>query len=487
MMEFGLLQVFDPLNLLLMMAGIIMGLFAGAMPGITISLGMILVLPLTFGLSPLPALSMLIGMYVAGMNGGAISAILLNIPGTPAAAATVLDGNALARRGHPERAILIACTSSFLGGLIGLFFLVIVAPLLAKVALKFGPAEIFSLILVGMILIACLSQGSALMGSISALLGFTLATVGMDPMVGTPRFTFGSVELMGGVNWLPIMIGGFALPEVLKAISYPQSEMIRSLPGLKILRSIRKVELRRIVRSILSGGLVGTGIGFLPGANAPVAVYLAYGIARRWSKNPEEFGKGASEGIAAPEAANNAVAGGAMIPLLTLGIPGDTVTAILLSAFTIQGFTPGPMFFFQHTGLIHAIYLVLLIAGILNFLTICLLSPLLARVAYVPRGIIMPVIAVVCVVGTFLIRNSFVDVYTMVGAGAAAYLMSLAGFPFVPLVLAMILGPQLETNLRLSLILSSGNPLVFFTSSISATILGFGAILLFGMLRKVKN
>lgn len=482
-MEFGLLQVFELKNLLMMWAGILIGLFTGATPGLTISLGMIVVLPLTFGLSALPALSMLIGLYQAGMSGGAISAILLNIPGTPAAAATALDGHALACRGQPERAILTACTSSFMGGLIGLFFLALVAPLLAKVALKFGPVEQFSLILVGITLIAGLSQGAMLKGSISAVLGFMLATIGMDPMVATPRLTFGSLELMRGVSWLPIMIGGFAIPEVLKGMKSVVSKTTRRIRGLQVF-SIGLVNLRRIYRSILTGGLVGTGVGFLPGANAPVAVFLAYEIVRRRSKNPQEFGKGSAEGIAAPEAANNAVAGGAMIPLLTLGIPGDTVTAILLSAFTIQGFAPGPLFFFQQTDLIYAIFLIILVVSVLNFFTICSLSSLLAWVVYIPKGIIMPIIAVFCVVGTLLIRNSFMDVYLMIGAGLMAYLMSRFGFSFIPLILAMILGPQLETNFRLSLILSGGNPLVFLTSPVSAAILVFGFLLLLRTVRK---
>lgn len=482
-MEFGLLQVFELKNLLMMWAGILIGLFTGATPGLTISLGMIVVLPLTFGLSPLPALSMLIGLYQAGMSGGAISAILLNIPGTPAAAATALDGHAMARRGQPERAILTACTSSFLGGLIGLFFLVLVAPLLAQVALKFGPVEQFSLILVGITLIAGLSQGAMLKGSVSAVLGFMLATIGMDPMVATPRLTFGSLELMRGVSWLPIMIGGFAIPEVLKGMKSIVSKTARRIRGLQVF-NIRLINLRRIYRSILLGGLVGTGVGFLPGANAPVAVFLAYEIARRRSKNPQEFGKGSAEGIAAPEAANNAVAGGAMIPLLTLGIPGDTVTAILLSAFTIQGFSPGPLFFFQHADLIYAIFLIILVVSVLNFFTICTLSSLLAWVVYIPKGIIMPIIAVFCVVGTLLIRNSFMDVYLMIGSGLMAYLMARFGFPFIPLILAMILGPQLETNFRLSLILSGGNPLVFLTSPVSAAILAFGFLLLFRTVRR---
>lgn len=486
-MEFGLLQVFELQTLLAMMAGIVLGLFTGATPGLTISMGMIIVLPLTFGLPPVTALAMLIGLYQAGMSGGAISAILLNIPGTPAATATALDGYPLACRGEPERAIQMACTSSFLGGLIGLFFLVLVAPLLAQVAIHFGPVEQFSLILVGMTLIAGLSQGAMAKGCVSAVAGLMLATIGMDPMVGTPRFTFGSLELMGGLSWLPVMIGGFAIPEVLRAIGDAGPEASRQIGALRIFKRISLADLRRAYKSILLGGLVGTGVGALPGANAPVAVFLSYDLARRRAKNPEEFGKGAVEGIAAPEAANNAVAAGAMIPLLTLGIPGDTVTAILLGAFTIQGFSPGPLFFLQHTDLIYAIFLIFLVTNVTNLFTIYLLSPVLARLAFMPKGILMPIIVVFCVIGSFLYRNNFVDVYVMVGAGLVAYVMRRYGFPFIPLILGMILGPLLERNFRLSLILSSGNPLVFLTSPISVVILAFGLFLLVTTLRRQRE
>ena len=477
-MEISLLQVFEVKNLLMMMAGILIGLFAGATPGITISLGMIVVLPLTFGLPPVHALSMLIGLYLAGMSGGAISAILLNIPGTPAAAATALDGNALARRGEPGRAILVAAGSSFAGGLIGLCALMLVAPLLARVAIKFGAVEQFSLILVGLVLIAGLSRGAFLKGCVSAVLGFMLATAGMDPMVATPRFTFGSIGLMGGLSWLPVMVGGFAIPEVLRAIKKVGPESTKPVRRLRLFRGIGIFDLRRIGKSVLLGGLVGVGVGFLPGANAPIAVFIAYETARRASRNSSEFGKGSVEGIAAPEAANSAVAGGAMIPMLTLGIPGDTVTAILLSALIIQGFTPGPLFFMQQADLIRAIFMVILVASVLNLFTIFTLSSFLAWVARIPKSIIMPVITVLCVVGTLVIRNSFIDVYVMVGAGLAAYLMARSGFPFIPLILAMILGPELERNCRLSLIMSGGNPMVFLTSPISAAILAAGVLLL---------
>jgi putative tricarboxylic transport membrane protein len=482
-MDISFLQVFDPYNLLMMLTGITIGLFTGVIPGLTISMGMIAVLPLTFGLEPLAALSLLLGLYLAGMDGGAISAILLNIPGTPAAAATALDGNALARRGEAGKAIMAACTSSFLGGMIGLLFLVLVAPLLAQVALKFGPVEQFSLILTGMTLIAGLSRGAMLKGCIAAVVGFMLATVGMDPMVATPRLTFGSLELMRGLSWLPVMIGGFAIPEILSGLRSKAPEATGRIHRQQFLNRLTLDDLRLIGRSVLLGGLIGSCVGFLPGANAPIAAFIAYEMARRKGKEPREFGNGSLEGIAAPEAANNAVAGGALVPLLTLGIPGDTVTAILLSALTMQGFSPGPLFFFQQTGLIHSIFLILFVAGILNFFTICTLSGLLARVVLIPRGIILPVIAVLCVAGSFLIRHSVFDVYLMLCAGLVSALMSRYGFPFVPLVLAMILGPQLEANFRLALVLSGGNPFVFLTSPISVGILAAGFFLLLGMLR----
>jgi putative tricarboxylic transport membrane protein len=358
---------------------------------------------------------------------------------------------------------------------------------LAQVAIQFGPIEQFSLILVGLTLIAGLSKGSMVKGCIAAVAGLMLITIGMDPMVGTPRLTFGSLELMGGLSWLPVMIGGFAIPEILQAITAPPQRQAGQTNTLKIFKRINFADMKRAYRSIVLGGLVGTGVGALPGANAPVAVFLSYELARRHGKNPEEFGKGAIEGVAAPEAANNAVAGGAMIPLLTLGIPGDTVTAILLGAFTIQGFSPGPLFFFQETNLIYVIFLIFLVSNIFNLFTIYSLSPMLAKLAFMPKGIVMPIIATFCVVGAFLYRNNFIDVYVMIGAGLVAYVMRRNGYPFIPLILGMILGPQLESNFRLSLILSKGDPSVFITSPISAVILVFGLLLLITTLRAFKR
>lgn len=476
-MEISFLSVFELKNILAMISGILLGLFTGATPGLTISTGMIVALPLTFTMPPITALSMLIGLYQSGMAGGAISAILLNIPGTPAAAATALDGYPLAKRGEPERAIQLAITASFIGGLIGLIFLSSVSPLLSKVALAFGPVEQFSLILVGMILIAGLSQGAVVKGCVAAILGLMLSTIGLDPMVATPRFSFGSLSLMGGVSWLPIMIGGFAIPEVLKGLSRTQEKVPAMKPAFRLNKHIRLSDLKRTHRSMLLGGLVGTGVGFLPGANAPVAVFLAYDLVRRKAKNVLGFGKGALEGLVAPEAANSAVAGGAMIPLLTLGIPGDTVTAILLSALTIQGFSPGPLFFFQHPDLIYAIFLIFLMSNIFNLFIVYALAPIMARIVYLHKGILMPLVMVFCVVGTLLFRNSFMDVYLMLVAGLVAYFMAIYGFPFIPLILALILGPQLETNFRLSLMVSNGNPLVFLKSPTSAALLTGGLVL----------
>lgn len=484
-MEYGLMQVFQLQNVVAMMAGILVGLIAGVIPGITISMGMIIVLPLTFTISPIAALCMLIGLYQAGMSGGAISAILLNIPGTPAATATAIDGHALARKGHAQRALQMSCIASFIGGFIGLFFLALVAPALAQVALMFGPVEQFFLILVSMTLIAGLSQGALVKGCVSALLGLMLVTIGMDPMVGTTRFTFGSLELAGGLSWLPVMIGGYAVPEILREVRMIGWQPMQKIAAFRIFAPINWADMRRSAKSILMGGLIGTGIGALPGANAPVAVFLAYDLARRRVQNPEEeFGEGAIEGVAAPEAANNAVAGGAMIPLLTLGIPGDTITAILLGALTVHGFSPGPLFFFEHGKLIYAIFLIFFVTNILQFMTVWALCSPLARLALLPKGIVLPIIAVFCVVGTLLFRNSLFDVYVMLGAGLLAYLMERYGFPFIPLVLAMILGPQLERSFRLALILSGGNPFSFVSSPIGWVILACGISLLVATLRR---
>jgi putative tricarboxylic transport membrane protein len=462
----ALFEVLQFQNIFAVMVGVIFGLFIGSTPGLTISLGMVLLLPLTFKMSAVTAVCLLLGLYASGMTGGSISAILLNIPGTPSASATAIDGYELTKKGRAGAALGTAVISSFFGGIFGLVCLSLASPFIAKFALRFGAPELFALVLLGLTLICSFGQQSIIKALISGVLGLIIMTVGLDPMMGTPRFTFGAVELQSGISFLPAMIGLFAIPQIIMGIA----GKIRVIPTYKskisgVLPKLR--EIVRLAKTMLLGSSVGTGIGAIPGAGGPIAVFLSYDYARKLSKRKDEFGKGALEGISAPEAANNAVAGGALIPMLTLGIPGDPITAILLGALIIQGLIPGPLLFVQSAQFVYSVFWAFLLANIMNlFLTLATIK-LWVGVLKVPQKILLPLILTLCVVGTFALRNTFFDTGIMLCFGLLAYFMKKYGFPVVPMLLAIILGPQLEEHLRMSLIIAQGNPLIFLQKPIS--------------------
>ena len=453
-------------NLLASMAGVLFGLFIGATPGLTISLGMVLLLPLTFTLPPVTSFCLLLGLFASGMTGGSISAILLNIPGTPSASATAIEGHAMARKGQAGQALGTAVIASFFGGMFSLGCLVLVAPTIAKVALKFGAPELFSLVFFGLTLICSFGQKSVIKGLISGVLGLIFMTVGLDIIVGLPRFTFGIVELQSGISFLPAMIGLFAIPQILEGIVIGTNVIPRyeaKITGL--LPKFR--EILRLLKYNVLGAVIGTGIGAIPGAGGPVAVFLSYDYAKKISKRKNEFGSGVLEGVAAPEAANNGVSGGAMIPMLTLGIPGDPITAILLGALMIQGLTPGPLLFQNNAQFVYSIFWAFLVANIFNlFLTLSTIR-VWVRILQIPKRILLPIIGILCVVGSYALRNSFFDTGAMLFFGLLGFLMRKFKFPIVPMLLAIVLGPALEEHLRMSLIISSGDPTVFVRHPIS--------------------
>jgi putative tricarboxylic transport membrane protein len=453
-------------NLIASMVGVLFGLFIGASPGLTISLGMVLLLPLTFTLPPVTSFCLLLGLYASGMTGGSISAILLNIPGTPSASATVFDGYAMAKKGRAGEAMGTAVIASFFGGIFSLVCLVLIAPAIAKFALRFGAPELFALVLLGLTLICGFGQKSIIKGLMSGILGLIFMTVGLDPMMGTPRFTLGYVELQAGVSFLPAMIGLFAIPQILEGmmggvqvIPKYQAKISGLLPKFK--------DMVRLLKTMVLGASIGTGIGAIPGAGGPIAVFLSYDYARRISKNREEFGRGNPEGIAAPESANNGVSGGSMIPMLTLGIPGDPISAILLSALMIQGLVPGPLLFQKNAQFVYSVFWAFLVANILNLFLALLTIKIWVRLLRVPKQILLPVIAILCIVGSYALHNTFFDTLIMLFFGLLGYFMKKFEFPIVPLLLALILGPALEEHLRMSLIISQGNPSIFITHPIS--------------------
>lgn len=472
----ALMEVLTWQNLLASFVGVVLGLIVGAIPGLTISLGMVLLLPLTFGLNSITAMALLLGLFAAGMTGGSYSAILINIPGTPSASATGLDGHPLAQAGQAGKALGVSVISSFYGGLFSLACLVLSAPLIARIALRFGAPEQFALMTLGLTLICAFAGQSMLKGLISGVLGLALTTVGQDPLMGTPRFAFGSVELQAGILFIPAMIGLFAVPQVIQGMRAGASGVIpRFRVGLtQMLPSWR--ELRALHRSMLVGSAIGTGVGAIPGTGGPIAVFLAYDAARRISRDPSAFGRGSMEGVAAPEAANNGVTGGALIPMLTLGIPGDPITAILLGALIIQGLAPGPLLFREHPQFVYGVFWALLLANLMTLAVAVLSVRWIVQVLRVPQRVLIPAIALLCIVGAYGIRNTFFDSLVMLAFGALGYVFRRYGFPVVPMIIGLVLGSELEEEFRLSLILSAGDATVFLRHPIAAGFLALTAL-----------
>lgn len=456
-------------TLWLMLVGVMAGIVIGALPGLTATMGVALLVPFTFWMPTLPALMVLLGVYVGAMYGGAIPAVLIRTPGTPAAAATSLDGYPLAQTGKAGLAIGISCITGVVGGVFSTLVLMIAAPQVARFALKFGPAEYFALAVFGLSVIASLSERSLLRGVLMGVCGLLLATIGMDPITAVPRFTFSLPPLLEGLALVPVLVGVFALGEVLYQSSLPE-------PDRSLFRNIGRVlparqDYKRITLPTLLASITGTFIGALPGVGGDVAAFVAYDQAKKVSRRPEEFGNGSVEGLAAAECANNSVTGGAMIPMLTLGIPGDAVTAVILGALLMHGVRPGPDLFEKQTHLLSTIFVGLLVANLLVLPVGLAGAKLFAQTVRAPRHYLFPLIVVLCVVGSYAINNSLFDVGVMFLFGVVGWVLRRAGFPIAPLVLGLILGRMTEENFRRALILSGGSWGIFVERPLCATLL----------------
>ncbi|AYY15446.1 C4-dicarboxylate ABC transporter permease [Actinobacteria bacterium YIM 96077] len=458
-----------------MFVGVAIGIVFGSLPGLTATLGVAVMLTFTFGMAPVPAVMLLMGVYAGGIYGGAISAILINTPGTPSSAATVLDGYALTRQGRAGEALRIATFATAFGGILSALVLLFGAPQLARVALEFGPAEFFALALFGLAVISGVSGGSLLKGLLMGILGLLISTVGLDPVGGLPRLTFGMDNLQGGVELIPALVGLFAI-----------AELMRRAPGAHL--GAQRFETAdtpfpftrafRYTRTLVKSSAIGTFIGAIPGAGPGIASFLSYNEARRSSKNKEKFGKGAREGVAASEAGNNSATSATLIPLLTLGIPGDTVTAVLLGALALQGLRPGPELFVDHADIVYAIMLGLIIIQVMLYVQGRIAARLFARVATVPPNLLIPVLIVLMFVGAYSVNNTVFDTRVMMVFGLVGYIAHRFGFPVVPMLLGIVLGPIAETGFRQALLQSGGDPGVFFTRPLSLTFITL-AVLLF--------
>lgn len=469
-----LLSVLHAEVLLLMSAGLIAGIFVGALPGLTATMGVALLVPLTYWLEPVPAMMVLLGVYVGAMYGGAIPAILIRTPGTPAAAATAFDGYPLAQQGRAGAALGMACITGVIGGVFSTLVLMFASPAVAQFALKFGPPEYFALAVFGLTIIASLSVHSLTKGLLMGIFGLLLATVGMDPITAVPRFTFGRQELLDGIPFIAVLIGVFALAEVFYQVSRNEEKQVPVAQWGRVLPTAQ--EMKQVMPATSLSCMSGTMLGALPGVGGDVAAFVAYDHAKKLSKAPERFGEGSMEGLAAAECANNSVTGGAMIPMLTMGIPGDSVTAVLLGAMMMHGLKPGPELFQKEADLVGAIFMGLLIANLLVLPIGLLGAKLFAQTMRLPRQYLLPLIIVLCVIGAYAINNSFFDVGIAFLFGVVGWWLKRWDFPLGPLVLGLILGKMVEENLRRSLILSGGSPLIFLTHPIALVLL-LGAVL----------
>ncbi len=465
--------------LLPLFVGTLVGVIGGSLPGVTITMTVIVVLPFTFGLDPLQGLACMTGVYVGGSAGGLITACLLGIPGTPSAIATTFDGFPMARNGEPGRAVWLGVWSSFFGGLLGGVFLILVTGPLAALALEFGPWEYFSLFVLALAMVAGLTEGSLVKGLLSGAIGMLITVIGTDPIMGVPRFTFDSPFLAGGFPFLPVLIGVFAFSQIMSDVEKLRqpgaatTAAARPMLSVSQLKVIGEILTRPVL--LLWSTIVGIVIGVLPAIGGSAANMLAWDQARKMSKTPDRFGKGTPEGIIASESSNNANVGGSLVTIMAFGIPGDAVTAVMLGAMTIHGIQSGPLFVSQQPKLAYGIYAAYIVAHVLMVAVIAATALLLLRMTRIRLAVLAPVVLTLCVVGAYALNNTMAGIYVLLIFGVVGYLLVKGGFPLAPLILGLILGDQIELNLVRS-IMSDPDPWLFITRPISGGLLLAAAI-----------
>lgn len=463
-----LMPVTDFQLLFLVAIGVFAGIYVGAIPGLSVSMATALLLSLTYTWNTLDALALIVGVYVGGVYGGARAAVLLNIPGAPAAIATTFDGYPLAKRGEAGLAIGLSTIVSVIGGLIGAIFLTFATPWISGIAVNFSHLDFFLLALMGLMLVGSLSKGSFLKAVIAAFLGINIGLIGLDGITGAQRFTFGSQELMGGINIIVAILGLFGFAEVLVQLSNSKNFEVIKQVG-KLLPSLRQV--LKLLPLTIRTSVIGVIVGALPGVGGEIAALLGYDHAKRTTKRPSRpFGEGAFEGIAGPESANNAAVGGALIPMLTLGIPGDAVTAIIIGALVIHGLNPGPTMMIQNPDLFYVIAGSLFLANVFLLFFGLTGIKVFQRLVMVPKGYLLPVIAVLTVIGAYTVNNSITDVFWMLGFGVLGYLLRMFHIPVGPLVLGIVLGPLADKSFRGAMIAANNDVSTFLLQMVTQPI-----------------
>jgi putative tricarboxylic transport membrane protein len=473
-LEYAFAAIASPWSLLAAFGGVAWGMLGGALPGISPSIAMALLLPFTYGMDALTSLILLGSVYVGAEYGGSIPAILIRTPGTNSAAATTIDGYAMHKQGRGGEALGLSLVSGVIGGLFGLVMLVLLAAPLSRLALVFTPPAYFSLGVLGLSVIASLSSGSLVKGLIAAVFGLMIATVGTDPVSGVSRFTFGESDLLGGIDFILVMVGVFAMTELFVQAGLPDWDKTQArdthikLPSWAMMKRIRVAHIVGLV--------LGTIEGIMPGAGGTVASFMSYNEAKRWSKHPEEFGKGSPEGIAAPECANNVVASTALIPTLTFGIPGSNSTAVLLGGLLLHGLEPGPLLLSKNPDVVYGLFGGLFVANIAQLLIgILIMTPAIWLVNR-PKPYLLAVIYVLIFSGIFTINHSMFDLGLVMAAGVLGYFMRFFGFPFLPLILAVVLGYLIESNYRRALVVGNDSNMIFLTDPASLVLLILAAV-----------
>lgn len=469
-------NVFSLSVLLTIVLGTAIGISIGALPGLTATMGVALMLPVTFGMEPVSGILLLIGVYFGSIYGGSISAILINTPGTPSAAATAIPGYKLTKKGYAYKALTTATLASGSAGILSVFLLIFVAPQLSKFALNFSAQETFALTVFGLAVITSVAGDSMIKGLIAASIGLLVGTIGTDPVTGFSRYTFGNYNLTSGVDFIPIMIGLFAASQAFISFDeYMQSKELKyTIKKVKL----RWTEFKSVIVTIIRSAGIGAFIGMIPGAGGDIGAFVAYNVTENVTKDKKAFKEGDLKGVASPESANNGSTGGAMIPLLTLGIPGDAVTAVLLGALMVQGIQPGPDLFQQDGELVYSLFIGMILANATVILLGLLGVRFFIKILDIPKILLMPVILVLCSVGSYALGNNMFDVYVMLISGIIGYLMIKFNFSAPPVILALILGPMMEENLRRGLSLTGGDFMSFFYRPISGTLLFLAIITL---------
>jgi putative tricarboxylic transport membrane protein len=465
-MAFGAQIILQPINLLFCFLGVLMGTLVGVLPGLGPTAAIALLLPNTFHVSPVTAIIMLAGIYYGAMYGGSTTSILVNIPGEAASVITCLDGYQMALKGRAGPALGIAAFGSFIAGTVSIIGLMLVAPPLARFALAFGPPEYFSLMLLGIVILIYLASGSILKALMMFVFGLLVSTIGMDSISGTQRLTFGILELCDGVGLIPAIMGLFGVAEVIANVEQAIRTDVITTKVKNLLPNLQ--DWKDSFWPIIRGSVLGFFIGILPGPAPVISSFSSYAIEKKLSKHPEKFGTGVIEGVAGPESANNSATGGAFIPLFTLGIPVNSVIAILLRAFMIHGIQPGPMIITKYPDLFWGTIMSMYLGNIMLLVLNLPLIGLWVQVLKVPYPILFPLILLFCLVGVYSLNYSLVEIALMIGFGVFGYLAKKFQFEMAPLVLAIVIGPMMENNLRLSLVISQGNPMIFITHPISA-------------------